>query len=1120
MGALARFQAYIANARYLPAWSFAQFAQQYPVDMLSITPGLSTGTSTTVIPAAWVDTTTYAFGQKVVDVGGGGGIYVSLAAGNIGAQPSLSPSWWAISTADHYPTAAGETAGELYLATDVTPPEAFFWYGAWYPLASGGTGGGGVPYTLPTASASVLGGIKVGTGLSIDGAGILSAPGGALAAATTTTLGGIKLTVTDQVPTGPIIPNRDANGWLWAQGNAANDGAGTSRGVILGNVGALTDFRHKQVSFRVNSTETAAVYANGMGYFSGGLYTGVDFTGANDRVYLKTPSDGSTGGEVAVSTDTNGPWGSYPTNKLFAVRTGGVIKFYVDVSGNAYAGGTLLGGAYTLPTASASVLGGIKVGTNLSIDGSGILSATGGGGIIAPYTLNGVGNTVPFTINAATAQTANLQSWQVNNSEKVYIQANGNIQTTAAVGAYAYYGGLGIAFSIMSNAVDSSSAVGTTINTTATLATPGAKLLSIKNNGVEKLYVQADGGLLSRKAKSSAILDCEYFGSNGYWGFRTDVDNSFNLDLYNAAAYTTAMKIVNTTLAAGGASVGFNVIPAAGFHVASPTPATGSATGIILATANTLGAGDKVLSVRNTSTELFYFEYDGTAHMRQGYALYWGATSGIYGNGAQSMVVQGNMADGASAVGVILDTKTTLANATAKLLSVRNNAVEKFYIDKDGEAYANGVHLGAGGGITAPYTLNGVGDTVPFTINAITAQTANLQSWQVNGVEKAYIQASGNIQTTAAVGAYSYYGGVSIPFSIISNAVDGAAAVGTTINTVATLTTAGAKLLSVRNNGVEKAYIDKDGKTYTLGSLGVNTETPNIVGGGTLDPTHKYLQVYASAGWARFVASGSDGGELHLVHNSYATQNNASFFLQSRNGEFGIYQPTWVYGAATTMLKMNAGGAMAFNSATLTTAGINMISTMADGASAIGMLLNTSTAYTTTAKLLSIRNNTAEKAYVTFDGHYVGGAAYGSMYENNDPTGTTLAMTLVNTFYQWISTTAGVLDANSNVTYNGTNKQLVIGANGAGDYFVTAHLTATANVINQILEFAIFVNGTESVVRSSTKITTNNDEKSWSVQGILTLAASATVDLRIEDNTAGTVNVNIQHCGLSIRRIS
>lgn len=36
------------------------------------------------------------------------------------------------------------------------------------------------------------------------------------------------------------------------------------------------------------------------------------------------------------------------------------------------------GSSYTLPTASTTVLGGVKVGTNLSIDGSGILSASGG----------------------------------------------------------------------------------------------------------------------------------------------------------------------------------------------------------------------------------------------------------------------------------------------------------------------------------------------------------------------------------------------------------------------------------------------------------------------------------------------------------------------------------------------------------------------------------------------------------------------------------------------------------------------------------------------------------------------------------------------------------------------
>lgn len=43
---------------------------------------------------------------------------------------------------------------------------------------SGGGGGGGGSYTLPVASANTLGGVKVGSGLSIDNNGVLSASGG------------------------------------------------------------------------------------------------------------------------------------------------------------------------------------------------------------------------------------------------------------------------------------------------------------------------------------------------------------------------------------------------------------------------------------------------------------------------------------------------------------------------------------------------------------------------------------------------------------------------------------------------------------------------------------------------------------------------------------------------------------------------------------------------------------------------------------------------------------------------------------------------------------------------------------------------------------------------------
>ncbi len=59
--------------------------------------------------------------------------------------------------------------------------------------------------------------------------------------------------------------------------------------------------------------------------------------------------------------------------------------------------------AYTLPTASSTVLGGIKVGSGLTISGSGVLSATGGGGSPLAVSLIDASNTVSGTVTNVTA---------------------------------------------------------------------------------------------------------------------------------------------------------------------------------------------------------------------------------------------------------------------------------------------------------------------------------------------------------------------------------------------------------------------------------------------------------------------------------------------------------------------------------------------------------------------------------------------------------------------------------------------------------------------------------------------------------------------------------------------
>lgn len=84
----------------------------------------------------------------------------------------LVPMKWTTSTRPSSGIVVGSTGYNTDSATSSCAYEV--WNGsAWVKLATGS----GSSYTLPIASASVLGGIKVGSGLSIDGTGVLSTTG-------------------------------------------------------------------------------------------------------------------------------------------------------------------------------------------------------------------------------------------------------------------------------------------------------------------------------------------------------------------------------------------------------------------------------------------------------------------------------------------------------------------------------------------------------------------------------------------------------------------------------------------------------------------------------------------------------------------------------------------------------------------------------------------------------------------------------------------------------------------------------------------------------------------------------------------------------------------------------
>lgn len=84
------------------------------------------------------------------------------------------------------------------------------------------------------------------------------------------------------------------------------------------------------------------------------------------------------------------------------------------------------GGSYTLPIASGSTLGGVKVGSGLSIDGSGVLSSTYSNlqkVITATYTLTDADNDYTvFIDNGASAITISLGAITIPNFSVGFIQ--------------------------------------------------------------------------------------------------------------------------------------------------------------------------------------------------------------------------------------------------------------------------------------------------------------------------------------------------------------------------------------------------------------------------------------------------------------------------------------------------------------------------------------------------------------------------------------------------------------------------------------------------------------------------------------------------------------------------
>ena len=180
---------------------------------------------------------------------------------------------------------------------------------------------------------------------------------------------------------GITVERTDANTLTFRQGAGGggtytdNDAKDAASAMILGGT-------HQNISFTYDSTNrTLSATAQASGGGGGG--TTYDLTGSNNTsnqaLLNLVPASGTTDTiEFVGSNGTDIAWDS-ANNKITINSTAPVQSDWNATSGLAQIlNKPSIPSAYTLPTASPSVLGGIKIGNNLTIDANGVLSANAG----------------------------------------------------------------------------------------------------------------------------------------------------------------------------------------------------------------------------------------------------------------------------------------------------------------------------------------------------------------------------------------------------------------------------------------------------------------------------------------------------------------------------------------------------------------------------------------------------------------------------------------------------------------------------------------------------------------------------------------------------------------------
>lgn len=265
-------------------------------------------------------------------------------------------------------------SGDVVAFSSLTPPASSWWD------------------SLPIATATTLGGIKVGTGLTIDGSGVLSVGGGTVGQTT-------NLLTFNNSGSGA------SSGATFNGSTAVTVSYNTIGAAAASHMHAISDVTGLQTALddKLNGTSTSGniAYWSGTKTLTG--ETGFYWNTSTKRFGIKNAAGNK---EVTIEVDSNG-------NIIFTAGLNQNFHFSGDVVAFSSLTPPVASWWDSLPIATASTLGGIKVGTGLSINGSGVLSVTTGSGVgsvtsistSAPLTGGTITSTGTIGITQATTST-------------------------------------------------------------------------------------------------------------------------------------------------------------------------------------------------------------------------------------------------------------------------------------------------------------------------------------------------------------------------------------------------------------------------------------------------------------------------------------------------------------------------------------------------------------------------------------------------------------------------------------------------------------------------------------------------------------------------------------------